>query len=67
MTILAYPTNPEEIKSLKGILKALKIPFETSSYSPEFVSKIKKSEKEIEKGEYITVDPNNIWESILSK
>jgi hypothetical protein len=65
-TILVYPTKPEEEKSLKGILKALKIPFETSEYNPEFVAKIKKGQEEIKKGNFITVDPENIWESILS-
>jgi hypothetical protein len=67
MTILAYPTKPDEIKSLKGILKALNIPFEISPYSPEFVAKIKKGENEIQNGDFITLDPKNIWGSILSK
>jgi hypothetical protein len=66
-TILVYPQKSEELKTLKTILKALKMNFEVSPYNQEFVKKIKKSSKEIEKGEFVMLDPKNIWESILSK
>lgn len=35
------------------------------SYSHEFVEKIKKAEKSIKEGKGITVNPNDIWGSIL--
>jgi predicted RND superfamily exporter protein len=34
-------------------------------YNPEFVEKIKKAEKSIKEGKGITVNPNDIWGSIL--
>lgn len=40
---------------------------EKSPYNPEFVKKVKEAEKNIEQGKTITLDPNNVWESILSK
>lgn len=66
-TVLVYSKEEEEIKTLKKVLKALNYKFEVSPYSQDFVSKIRKSSKEIEKGEVITVDPKNPWQSILSK
>ncbi len=36
-----------------------------SPYNPEFVEMIKVAEKEIEKGNTIRVNPNNVWESIM--
>ena len=66
-TVLVYPKEEEDVKTLKKVLKALNFKFEVSPYNQDFVSKIKKSSKEIEKGEVITVDPKNPWQSILSK
>lgn len=34
-------------------------------YNPEFLEKIKKAEKSIKDGKAITVNPNDIWGSIL--
>lgn len=39
-------------------------PVEKSPYNPEFVAKIKAAEK---RGNYTTLDPNDIWGSILSE
>jgi hypothetical protein len=66
-TVLVYPKEEEDVKTLKKVLKVLNFKFEVSPYKQEFVSKVKKSSKEIEKGEVITVDPKNPWQSILSK
>lgn len=66
-TVLVYPKEEEDIKTLKKVLKALNYKFEVSTYNQAFVSKIKKRSKEIEKGEVLTVDPKNPWQSILSK
>ncbi len=66
-TVLVYPKKESETQMLKKVLKALNFTFEVSPYNQEFVSKIKKSSKEIKDGEVITVDPKNPWQSILSK
>ncbi len=60
-TILAYPTKPEEEKSLKAFLKASKINFETSSYNPEFVAKIKRGDDDIIKGKTKKITLDEIW------
>ena len=66
-TVLVYPKEEEDVKTLKKVLKALNFKFEVSPYKQEFVSKIRKSSKGIENGEVITADPKNPWQSILSK
>ncbi len=38
---------------------------EQSPYNPEFVKMIKEAEAEIEKGNTIRINPENVWESIL--
>lgn len=35
-----------------------------SPYNPEFVKKIRKAEKEIEKGEFVELDTTDIWGSL---
>ena len=40
-----YPKNNEQLKAVKSVLKALKIPFNKSLYNPEYVKKIQESEK----------------------
>lgn len=62
-----HPENKEQLMALKAFAKAMKVKFETnkSPYSDEFVAKIKESEKQIEEGQFITLDPNkSIWENI---
>lgn|GEM_PF-1703833 len=47
-TIKIHPKNKEQLIAIKAMLKAFKIPFERAekeSYNPEFVEKIKESEK----------------------
>ena len=55
-TILVYPSKPEEEKSLKAILKALKIKFETSPYNTEFIDKIEASIQEAKEGKVTSVN-----------
>ncbi len=64
-TILAFPTKPEEEKTIKAFLKALNISFETSTYTQAFNNKIKSARAEKANGELKTVNPKNVWESIL--
>ena len=40
-----HPQNDEQLKAIKCVLKALKIPFYKSPYNPEYVKKIQESEK----------------------
>ena len=54
-TILAYPSKPEDERSLKAFLKALEIDFEVGQYDPDFVAKIRASEKEKKAGKVIKV------------
>lgn len=45
--LTVYPKNKEQLKAIKSVLKALKIPFEKkeSPYDPEFVKMIQEAEK----------------------
>ncbi|MCG6188452.1 DUF2683 family protein [Maribellus maritimus] len=40
-----HPQNNEQLKAIKSVLKAMKIPFEKSPYNPDFLKKIQESEK----------------------
>ena len=66
-TVIMHPESKEQLTALKAFAKALKVKFETerSQYSPEFVAKIKESERQIEEGNFITLDPGkSVWENI---
>jgi ribosomal protein S20 len=66
-SIIVHPENKEQLSVVKAFLKALKISFEkkeTENYNSEFVQMIKEAERN---GDYKTIDPNNLWESIQSK
>ncbi|MCF8235437.1 MAG: hypothetical protein K9G67_10380 [Bacteroidales bacterium] len=49
-TLTIHPENNEQMKAIKAVLKALKIPFDQkeSPYKPEFVEKINEAEKDQE-------------------
>jgi len=63
-TLIMHPQNKEQLNALKAVAKALKISVETSPYDPEFVSMVKKAAK---RGNYIEVDPNDVWGSLNLK
>jgi hypothetical protein len=66
-TVVMHPKNNEQLSALKAFAKALKVEFETSKspYSPEFVTKIKTSKKQVEEGKFTTLDPSkSIWENL---
>ena len=44
-----------------GLSKPISKPKEKSTYDPKFVAKIKRAEK---RGNYKTVDPNDVWGSL---
>ena len=67
-TVIMHPKNKEQLSALKAFAKALKVDFETekSPYNPAFVAKIKESLKQVEAGNYITLDPNkSLGENLL--
>lgn len=52
--ITIHPKNKEQVNAFEIILKAMKIPFKKSkevksSYNPDFVAKIEKSEKKFQR------------------
>ena len=65
-TLIMHPKNKEQLAALKAIAKAWKITIETKKgpYDPEFVDMVKKAEK---RGNYTTVDPNDVWGSLNLK
>ncbi len=61
----AYTEDASQIEAVKAFMKALKIKFEISKdkpYNPEFIEKIKKSEKEIKEGKTILVKKEDFKE-----
>ncbi|MES2277683.1 MAG: DUF2683 family protein [Bacteroidota bacterium] len=65
-TLIMHPQNKEQLLALKAIAKALKISVESqkSPYDPDFVAMVKSAEK---RGNYKTVDPNDVWGSLNLK
>jgi hypothetical protein len=66
-TVIMHPESKEQLTALKAFAKALKVKFETEKreYSPEFIAKIKESERQIKEGNFIRLDPNkSLWENI---
>lgn len=67
---IAHPKTNEQVDALKAFMQALKIKFEVSKarpdssgespYNPEFVAKIKKSEKEFEEGSFKRVEKKDL-------
>lgn len=52
------PQNREQLKAIKTVLKAMKIPFEKkdSPYDPEFVKMIQEAEKDRENSTILETD-----------
>jgi len=62
-TFLVYPETKEQATALKAFMKALKIKFEIvkdDSYNPEFVAKIEESKKQYQKGDFMSIEKNDI-------
>ncbi len=63
-TLLIHPQNEEQLKTLKTILKALNVGFESTKKSPynkAFVEKIKQSRKQQKAGNSRKVSLGEIW------
>jgi len=65
-TLIMHPENKQQLLALKAIAKALKINVETqkSPYDPDFVAMVKSAEK---RGNYKSIDPNDVWGSLNLK
>ena len=65
-TFTIHTEDKEHLNALKAMLKALKVKFEISNedkpYNPEFVAKIKESEKQFQNGDYTTVKKEDLKE-----
>jgi hypothetical protein len=63
--IIAHPNSIEQINAIKRFMEKLKIKFEISkaeqsTYNPDFVTKIKQSQKEFEKGDFVRVEQSDL-------
>lgn len=66
-TIVKIDTRSKAAKNLLDYLKTLSfvtVEEKKPRYTPEFIKKIKESEKQIEKGDYKEIDANDIWGSL---
>ncbi|MEO8961515.1 MAG: DUF2683 family protein [Ginsengibacter sp.] len=63
--ITIHPKNKEQLDAIEAVLKVLKVPFQKSQkenmYNPEFVAKIKKSQKNFSEGKYTTIKVEDLW------
>ena len=52
--VIAKPANKEQMDAVKAILKSLHVDFTTENeeYSPEFLKKMERAEKQIKSGYY---------------
>lgn len=58
-----HPKTKAQVEALKAFMQALKIKFEVSkdeAYDPEFVAKIEESKKQYEKGDFISIEKEDI-------
>ena len=63
-TLIIHTEDEEKSKTVKAILKALKVKFEISKekpYNPDFVKKIQESMAEAEKGKVTVIKTEDLW------
>ena len=62
-TLIVHPESKEKMQALKAFMKALKISFkeEKSSYNPEFVEKIIRSEEDFKAGKFKAIKTDDLW------
>lgn len=61
-TFIIHTDTPEQENALKAFVKALKVKFEVTNkpYNPEFMAKMRQSEKEIEEAKTVTVKKEDL-------
>ena len=64
-TLLVQPQNAGQLKTVKTILKALKVDFKAAkkidSYNPVLVAKIKESLKQVKEGKVTYLKTKDLW------
>jgi len=62
-TIIAKPSNKEQLTALKAVMKLLKIDFtiETSPYNSEFLLKVERAEAQIKSDKYRKITSSQLW------
>ena len=63
-TLLVKPENPDQLKAIKAVLKALNISFtmkKDKEYNKAFVAKIQESSKQMEEGRVTSIDVDDLW------
>ena len=61
-TFIIHTDTLEQENALKAFVKSLKVKFEVTNkpYNPEFVTKIRQSEKEVAEGKTVTVKKEDL-------
>jgi hypothetical protein len=61
--LIAHPESEEKSEALKAFLNAQEIRFEEEEtpYDPEFVEKIKRSQKDFKAGRFKAVKIDDLW------
>ena len=62
-SLIVYPSNKQEMNTIKAFFQALKIKFEVAKdipYDPEFVSKIERGQEDFRNGKGITISLNEL-------
>jgi hypothetical protein len=60
-TLIVHTNTKEELKIVKGIMKALRVKYEESPYNPEFVAKINKGKADVKAGRTTKISIDEIW------
>ena len=63
-TLIVIPKTKKQLTAIKAILNALDVTFREegkSTYNPEFVEKIKKSEKNFQEGKFKSIKNEDLW------
>lgn len=64
INIKAYPSNSQQIDAIKAFMKALNIKYEVAKdtpYNPDYVKKIKASQKQANEGKTVKIELDDIW------
>lgn len=62
-TLIIHPENEEKLEALKAFMTAFKIRFEEdeSTYDPEFIEKIKRSDEDFKSGKFKSIKTDDLW------
>ena len=60
-TLIIHTASKEELKVVKGIMKALRVKYEESKYKSEFVAKVAKGKADVKTGRTKKISLDEIW------